>query len=563
MKRETNDYMTRYHAFFVILFSVTILFGLRMLTPDDLRNRDQVKVCAYILDAAYNNHWICQVDTFGDITSKPPMYNWLGAVMVLLFGPCRFAFCLPALLGTFMAAYAVWRWALDLEGDERAAWFALLCYLATNAAVKQVAMVRTDGLFTGFVALCAWMAWRAWETGKGWGRTWVMASLATMTKGPFGILLGFGGLFACLFCKDHETRKRLSPYWWTGILLPVTLGGAWLAISWIDMGPAVFQKLFIKELWGQSIGSTGVCTGVNRWISALKPPMYLVSRALPWTPLFLAGLWNIMKNPSPNPVIRRGERYITAHIATGLAALMLASHKRGDLVFPLLPAVAVIEGRVLANLLSGWNRKKVNAILAALTILFFCVETWYLAVVRPKNKMVALGLANLAYAQQLKKNLGPYFPFCYNSAPDLQYRLGVTMKDLETKRAIDLVSGEKGVAILTQDLFNLVSQLPKNVQYYTYLQHKSLPYGIITNTKKLLSTRPKDMIVANGDWELETSNVVIRKVRGITCWLEPGPGGMVTLTNKSNRAVTIDMILPGGQEKTIKAMPGEITSHYF
>ena len=73
-------------ALMIIMFLMGAVFLLRMATPDDLRNRDQVKVCAYILDAAYNGNWICQTDSFGDITSKPPLYNWLGALMVLLFG---------------------------------------------------------------------------------------------------------------------------------------------------------------------------------------------------------------------------------------------------------------------------------------------------------------------------------------------------------------------------------------------------------------------------------------------------------------------------------------------
>lgn len=530
-------------AALIIVLLVSAVFLMRMMTPDDLRNRDQVKVCAYILDAAYNNHWICQIDSFGDITSKPPFCNWIGALMVLLFGANRFAFALPSFFGTVLAAWAVWRWTLDLINDERSGWLAVLCYLATNAVVKQAAIVRTDGLFTGFVALCAWQAWKAWETDQGWWRAWSFAALGALTKGPFAILLGFGGLFAVFWNRRTIPYKGLSRRWWQGIILPVILAGGWALIAWHVMGQAFYDKIFVRELWDQSVG---VGVDFHRLVSCIKPPLYLLSRALPWTPLFLWALWRIFRHPAVAPDQRRGERYIVTHIGIGLLALMLAQHKRGDLIFPLLPAVAVLEGRMMGIWSRIWHWPKLKTLLAVFTGLFILAEVWYLAVPRSNNAFVALGLDNKAFAERLEDECGHFFPFSFASSNDLQYRLGVTRLAMNFRQAKKLLAGKEAVFIVTEALPDLISVLPVPKAYHVLARDTKHPYGVISNRSKF--DVGQDMVVAGGDWELSTHGVIIRRMRGTTAWIEPDlAGGEMTLKNLSTRPCTIRFMLPNGR----------------
>jgi len=103
----------------------------------------------------------------------------------------------------------------------------------------------------------------------------------------------------------------------------------------LTMGSAFYQKLFVRELWGQFMGSTGKFVGIKRLTSAIKVPLYLISRALPWSLLFF---WNPGRNlfkTFGGRETERGKRYIITFIIVGLFFLMTASHKRGDLVFPL------------------------------------------------------------------------------------------------------------------------------------------------------------------------------------------------------------------------------------
>lgn len=544
--KENLPAVNRRIALIIILLLVSAVFMMRMMTPDDLRNRDQVKVCAYILDASYNNNWICQVDSYGAITSKPPLYNWIGALMVLIFGANRFAFALPALFGTMLAAWAVWRWTLDLTRDERSAWLAILCYLATNAVIKQTALVRTDGLFTGFVALCAWQAWRAWETDQGWWRVWFLATLGTLTKGPFAILLGLGGLFAVFWNKGTLPHKGLTRKWWHGVILPVVLAGGWALIAWHVMGQAFYDKIFVSELWDQSVG-----TGLHlyRLVSSIKPPLYLLSRALPWAPLFVWALWYVFRRPAADPGERRGERYIMMHIGIGILALMLAQHKRGDLIFPLLPAVAVLEGRMMGIWSHSWHWPKLKTMLTIFTAVFMVFEIWYLEVPRANEKEDVLGRENKAFAQKLENKCGLFFPFSFASSHDLQYRLGVTRFAMTPEQAVNLIAGREAAFIVTEKLPELISLLPAGIKYHVLARDTKHPYGVLSNRSKL-EIEP-DMVVAAGKWELHTRDVMIRRMRGTTVWIEPEPGGRLTLENFGVRPESLRLVLPNGKVRRI------------
>jgi|GEM_PF-2987257 len=547
--RTDNDpAVNKISAIIIIIVLVSALFSIRMMTPDDLGNRDQFKVCSYILDASYNHHWVCQVDSYGAIASKPPLYNWIGALMVLLFGANRFSYALPACFGVMLASWAVFRWTLDLTRDERSAWLALLCYLVTNAVVKQTALIRTDGLFSGFVAVCAWQAWRAWESDHGWWRTWFLAGLGVLTKGPFAVLLGFGGLSAVFLNRQEMSYKALPRGWWKGIILPILLGGTWALAAWSLLGHAFFDKIFISELYEQSVGNA---IGFHRFSSAIKPPLYLLSRALPWTPLFLWGLWHIFTHPEKSPEKRRGELYIVMHIGIGLLALMLAQHKRGDLVFPLLPAVAVLEGRMMGLWAQKWQWTKLKALLAVFTMVFILFEIWYLAVPRANDDEDRLGREIKAFARKIENRCGPFFPFSFASAHSLQYRLRCSRLSMKPALAAKLLSGRDAVFVVTEDLPAVISALPSDIRYFVLLRDIKHPYGVISNRPELKAE--PDMVVGCGEWVLHTRKVTILRMRGTTARIKPHSGGRLTLDNIGMRPCTLKLILPGGKIRRIHA----------
>ena len=84
-------------VFFLIWASI---FLLRYAAPSDLLDKDQERPAAYMADAALNGNWIVQVDDHGRVCSKPPVYTWVGAALILVAGQVNeFALYFPSALG--------------------------------------------------------------------------------------------------------------------------------------------------------------------------------------------------------------------------------------------------------------------------------------------------------------------------------------------------------------------------------------------------------------------------------------------------------------------------------
>ncbi len=84
-------------------------------------------------------------------------------------------------------------------------------------------------------------------------------------------------------------------------------------------------------------------------IGFYKPSFYFLTRFFPWSILSVIGFWRIWQSPSQDLKCRTAERFVFCYFFFGLAVLSLASHHRGDLIFPLLPAASLVAGNVAAQ----------------------------------------------------------------------------------------------------------------------------------------------------------------------------------------------------------------------
>src|SRR5881392_1374052 len=81
------------------------LFAIRLAAPPNLLDQDQERPASYVLDVVKNGNWLCQRDLSGDITSKPPLYTWICALLTLACGRINVVcLYLPGALGAFGAA---------------------------------------------------------------------------------------------------------------------------------------------------------------------------------------------------------------------------------------------------------------------------------------------------------------------------------------------------------------------------------------------------------------------------------------------------------------------------
>ena len=352
---------------------VLAFYAIRLTGPSNLEADAQDRNVGYVMDVVWQGHWLVQQDVRGRIMSKPPLHTWITAAFAEIGGINRLTLTLPSMLAVLAMALLV----LEIGRRRYGPWAGGLAALAVVLAPmmsKHIALVRTDALFALVVALGAFAAQRAWERGGGWAPFWFWAALATLVKGPLGLVLAAMGLLAWFWerRRDAATPRPAGTHWaGVAVFLLLTLG--WLVPAIVSAGQPLVDKLFFQELVGQAagVGKEGY-PGRN----LPRPTLYFILRFLPFSLFVLYGLWRILRRPAAEAAARRFERFLFCWVVGGIVLFSLASHHRGDLLLPLWPAAALLAGRELAGLAERHGRRPMAAVLAGLT-LFFLAGAWW------------------------------------------------------------------------------------------------------------------------------------------------------------------------------------------
>jgi 4-amino-4-deoxy-L-arabinose transferase-like glycosyltransferase len=190
------------------------------------------------------------------------------------------------------------------------------------------------------------LAYRAWILQKGWTWFWIAAAAVTLTKGPLGIMIAAGGLLACFWERKEGNRLPFGGAQLPGIVLFLSITLTWFFLAYLSCGKPFIDTMLPRELVGHAVGGY---KGKIPLIGFYKPSFYFLTRFFPWSILSILGFWRIWQRPSPDPHRRAAERFVFCCFFFGLAVFSLASHHRGDLIFPLLPAASLVAGNVAAQ----------------------------------------------------------------------------------------------------------------------------------------------------------------------------------------------------------------------
>ncbi|OQA06508.1 MAG: hypothetical protein BWY65_02178 [Firmicutes bacterium ADurb.Bin373] len=333
---------------FLLLISLVWLafFLLRLGGPPDLRAFDQERPASYVMDVVQNGHWACQRDFQNNISSKPPLYTWLAALTTISLGRIsRFSIYFPTALAALITACIIFFAGYRLFGQVDGC-MAALFYIVSAPGLKQLCLARTDPLFTMLVALAGVFAYRAWALQKSWTWFWLASAAITLTKGPLGIIIAAGGLSAFFWERKEGNRLPFGGVQLPGIILFLSITLTWFFMAYAACGKPFIDTMISRELVGHAVG------GYKDKIPLLgfyKPAFYFLTRFFPWSILSVMGFWRIWRRPAQDPNRRAAERFLFCYFFFGLAVLSLASHHRGDLMFPLVPAASLAAGNMAAR----------------------------------------------------------------------------------------------------------------------------------------------------------------------------------------------------------------------
>jgi 4-amino-4-deoxy-L-arabinose transferase-like glycosyltransferase len=543
---------------FISLLAVA-LFAIRITAPSDLLDYAQEWPTSYVLDVIHNGHWLVQTDVRGEVTSKPPLYTWLAA------GLSRLAKDVNRLTLTLPAFFATWATALIilLAGRKffgaRAGFLAALVFLLSPTAAKQVALVRTDGLFSFTVGATALLVFRAWRRGGGWTWCWLAAAVATLTKGPLGVLLAGLGLLAVIWERRTGNAAPLQGSHWLGVILWLALAGGWFAWAYGELGRALSDRMLVRELAGRAISKgPGSSMGAGFYL----PTLYFLSRFAPWSLLALVGFWRVLKRPAADATERRFERFLFCWFVGGLLIFSVAAHQRPDLIFPLVPPAALLAGHELARFFENKeDRTLFRAAMGVAGAVLVTVAVQY-RIIRMKDDGVAQTLAVKELADSVRAQAGGNFPLVHvDTSPILQMHLGTACPLVPLERALQLLRGNEAAFVVVRKVDEVLPRLNTNS---THILAEAPPtrrthMAVLGNRPKLAWTSPLTTLI--GRLRLEMSGVKNFRRRADEFWLEnESPAAYLELTNESNKPISVRVHFTGSgtaSSEDVVVPPGE------
>ena len=531
--------------------TAVLLFIIGLTGQPNLMDNER-RVGAYVLDAVHNGHWMAQRESMGDVMSKPPMITWIAALPTLLLDRAtRFAIYLPSALATVLVALLLLK-----VGSQRFGWTAgllgALAYVLSPMGDLMVQTVRYDGLFALPVALAAFAAYRAWVTGRGWTWFWLAAAFATLVKGPLGVVLGAVGLLAGLWEWRSGAPLRLRGQHWLGLALFAAICGGWFWLAYREMGQPLIDKLIKAELVRHAVTGTSENEGIG--VKFWEPLVAFLTHMLPWSLAAVVGLWRVVRHPSPDLEARRFERFLFCWIVVGLVIFCAAAHQRSRLIFPLMPAAALLAGRELARLLASWKPHwqprtvmRAAAGLAAFVLAFLVVHHQILF--RYKDS-VRRTLAAQDFAREIQNGPGAQFPLTYVDSPfAIQFYLNTMRRQVRPERAAELLKGNVAAFVVVGDTnkYQLIRELvgtngPLHELRYVSAGRGNYPFWLISNHPRLEWTERTASLV--GPLRIETRDARPVRTRGGEMLFERmSERGAMTLTNEASEPQSVRLRL--------------------
>lgn len=493
-----------------------MIFALRVEAPPNLLDQDQERPAAYVLDVVKNGNWICQRDVFGAVTSKPPFFTWVAAVITLAVGEANeFTLYLPGGLAAWATGLLVFFAGRRHFGGRAGAFAALAGFLCT-AGFKMFGLARTDAMFMFTVTATALLAWRAWSLGRGWTWFWLMAGVATLTKGPLGLALGAGGLLAAWWEKRSGHAHPIRGSHWPGILAYLGLTAGWFGLAYWTLGQALIDKMIGRELVGHLTTERSGFPGSLFW----QPPLYYLGRAAPWSLFAYWGMWRAIRQPAATSDECRFERFLCCWFAVGMAIFGVSTHQRADLLWPLLPAASLLAGRELARVTARFRPLVVRRVTVAVTALVFAGFTYNYLGPATRRHLIPETLAVRNLARDVVDLGGREFPLTHVDSPyAFQYYLNTLRPLVTAARAATLLRGPDPVFVAVTDPKVLAPyRLPGDPPWRVVLPHddtaRPTPIHIVSNQPEVIVRERTAFAFGGLDVRLEDAQLVSVTERG-------------------------------------------------
>jgi 4-amino-4-deoxy-L-arabinose transferase-like glycosyltransferase len=276
---------------------------------------------------------------------KPPMYPWLVAVSLAVFGFNEFAARLPSGLLALALVLMTYRFGRSIVGPLASFLAAVILTCSIEVVVLSRSVVH-DMCFSLFVALAMFALYRGYIDDRR-RRVYLMLAYAAiggavLTKGPLGAVLTGGTLLVFLgLRRDLRFLRRMMLV--PGVLLVAAITAPWFLMM-DARDPGYLRYFLIEQNFGQYLSSPRHPEPFYTYIPVLALGL------APWSAFLPAALWRLLRRPA---ALDPARLFFLVWLGFVFVFFSAASSKLPTYILPLFPAAALLLGDLWSPL---WKR---------------------------------------------------------------------------------------------------------------------------------------------------------------------------------------------------------------
>jgi 4-amino-4-deoxy-L-arabinose transferase-like glycosyltransferase len=322
-----------------VLLLLVLLAAVHVAPP--IATRGEAREGLVVRELVAGGDWVLP-HRLGRIASKPPLYHWLAAAVIRIFGESDTIVRLPSVLAGWAVALETFALGLLMSG-RGVGWLAVGILFAAWGFWRSALEARVDMLFTACVggAIVAFAWWALRDSARGRALAWVASAAAVLTKGPIGFVLT--ALVALSFLVSGGQWRRVRALWsWPAAATALLLVGGWYSAAVWSGGRAFVDVQLMKENLDRFAGRGEFAA--RRAFAALLMARYFVGHLAPWN---LAILDDARRWWRGTGSASAAGRLLHCWWLVVLVVFSVAAGKRSVYLLPLYPAIALLAARSL------------------------------------------------------------------------------------------------------------------------------------------------------------------------------------------------------------------------
>lgn len=320
----------------------------------NLTNPDEVFYAQTAKEMMQQRTWVVPYLFGHPQFEKPILTFWLLRIGFILFGISNFSARFFPALFAILGVIAVYFLALLGYRDKRKAFISALILLSCGLYIALARTLFTDMIFSVLVLLSlASFFWAYVQTSrKGLGIILFFAfcGLATLTKGPLGLIIPFLAIFLFLgFRKDIKFLFCGYSIW--GFLIFTALAFPWYWFMIKKFGNSFTQEFFYNDHIRRLFQAEH--KGNDTWYFY---PGSMLACMFPWSAVVFMSFFHLIKRlreRSAQPIYI----FVSCWILAVFAIFQIAHSKLVSYILPLVPALAMISGDFISGAVN-WGRRK-------------------------------------------------------------------------------------------------------------------------------------------------------------------------------------------------------------